>query len=385
MENALVTPRAVANATLGRQRLLEPADTDAASLVRATGPPQAQFALSPHLALRARSGRGLHAVVAELEAALRDRVLVKATLMRGTLHLLPAEAYPDVRAAVDRPLRRRFRQYAGWDPDENEVAGLRGALAEAADEPRTRGEIADRLRGKAAAALPDASAVSLAMRYLAPTVHAPESGFWEAPRRTRLASADAWLANQHANAVGDPDEGCRWLVRSHLTAYGPATVADIAQWSSLGVREVRRALADLGNEATRLVTDDGSELIDLAAAPRPCPDDGAAANAEAPVALLPWWDSLLLAYRDRRRILGDLDRTAVVRPNGDVQPTALVHGRVAATWHQEMVGDGIARLTVQPLTELDADERAAIHEAATALLGDLAPDVIGEVVLGRVR
>lgn len=362
-----MTTEGLRQATLTRQRLLEPADADVVDLVHNTGPPQAQYCRSPQLALRARSTRPLATVCTELDAALTDRRLVKATLLRGTLHLLAAEDYANVRAALDWPLRRLFRRHAGWEPTDEDVEGLRTALVEAADAPRSRDEIAHRLSGRAARLLPDAAAVSLATRFVVPTVNAPESGTWHAPRQVRLVSADIWLGDPTSRSWldGDADAGRRWLVRTHLAAYGPATLHDIAAWSGLGIRELRSTVTALADQLIMRRGPDETQLVDLADAP---------ANAtigHAPVALLPWWDAVLLAYRDRTRLLGDVDRHAI-QERDYIRPTVLLDGHVAATWHYTTTDDR-ATLEIQPVVTLTNRARERIHAAATHLLTELAP------------
>ena len=44
------------------------------------------------------------------------------------------------------------------------------------------------------------------------------------------------------------------------------------------------------------------------------------------------WDSTLLAYRDRSRIIPEDCRTLIIRRNGDVLPALLVDGYVAGVW-----------------------------------------------------
>jgi hypothetical protein len=44
------------------------------------------------------------------------------------------------------------------------------------------------------------------------------------------------------------------------------------------------------------------------------------------------WDSVLLAYADRTRIVPEAYRKLVTRSNGDVLPTVLVDGFVSGVW-----------------------------------------------------
>ena len=60
------------------------------------------------------------------------------------------------------------------------------------------------------------------------------------------------------------------------------------------------------------------------------------------------WDSLLLAYADRGRVLPAGYRKLVIRSNGDVLPSLLVDGFVAGVWR--VLGDAIEVSAFEPLS-----------------------------------
>ena len=73
------------------------------------------------------------------------------------------------------------------------------------------------------------------------------------------------------------------------------------------------------------------------------------------------WDSVLLAYADRSRVIAPDYRRLVIRSNGDVLPTLLVDGYVAGVWRP--VTDGIEatafhRLAPEAWDGLEAEARA---------------------------
>jgi len=116
-------------------------------------------------------------------------------------------------------------------------------------------------------------------------------------------------------------------VRLYLAGYGPAARADIAAFTRLPMAKVDAALAAM-QPLSQLADEDGRELVDLPAAPRP-PGDGPPAVPR----LLPKWDSALLSHADRSRILPPALRTRVISPaNGDVLATYLLGGEVAGSW-----------------------------------------------------
>ena len=77
-------------------------------------------------------------------------------------------------------------------------------------------------------------------------------------------------------------------------------------------------------------------------------------HTPAPARLLPRFDNLLLSHDDRRRVISDEHRRAVIE-GGEVRPTFLVDGFVAGTWALE---DGRVRL--EPFARVP---RAAWREA----------------------
>jgi hypothetical protein len=114
-----------------------------------------------------------------------------------------------------------------------------------------------------------------------------------------------------------------------------------------------------GFEALRLRSfrdEQERELLDLPRAPL------AAADVRAPSRLLPRWEELLLAHKDRTRVISDDFRKAVIAKNGDVQQTFLVDGFVAGTWRQE--GE---RVLLDPLEPLPRTVRRELEDEADRL------------------
>jgi hypothetical protein len=90
-------------------------------------------------------------------------------------------------------------------------------------------------------------------------------------------------------------------------------------------------------------------------------------DAPAPPRLMAMWDSTLLAYADRGRIIPEDYRAFVIRRNGDVLPALLVDGYVAGVWRA--VEDGIE---VTAFHKLSAAVWRGVRAEATALIALLA-------------
>jgi hypothetical protein len=203
------------------------------------------------------------------------------------------------------------------DYGERVTPAVRAFLA---DGPRTRTEVFELLQGSHGLDPdhPTPWGVWFAIRTRAHVVHAPESAFWNAGTRMRFVVLEEMQLPAPAVARAE-------LVRRYLAAFGPATRADIADWSGLRVKDFAPAIEAL-EPLRRFRTEEGKELLDLPRAPLP-PGD-----VPAPVRFLPKWDSLLLGHKDRRRVMSDELRKTVIAKNGDVVQTFLVDGLVAGSW-----------------------------------------------------
>jgi hypothetical protein len=146
------------------------------------------------------------------------------------------------------------------------------------------------------------------------------------------------------------------LVRRYLLAFGPASRADIADWSGLRVSDFAPAI-DALEPLRRFRDETGRELLDLRRAPLP------AAETPAPVRFLPKWDNTLLAHADRRRVLPEELRKAVIGKNGDVTQTFLVDGVVAGSWSYDKKG----KVTVEPFAPLPRAARRDVEDEAGRL------------------
>ncbi len=314
-----------------RQLLHRDEELSAEQAVRRLAALQAQYSPSPYIALHSRLPSFTKT---DLEAALLDGTVVKSTLMRGTLHLVPGADYGYMAAAWRRQalteLRGRHRD-AGLDEEQ-----LRSSLEKFTTVPRTRQDLRDHVAEVSKGAVRKGDLVHYA-RALVPMVHVPPSGHWRAHKKPEMVHWDGDLQPEpHATAR---------LVRRYLAAYGPASRADIAQFTFLRMRQIDPALAELG-ELTRYVTEDGRELLDLPDAP-----DLPAADAKLPVRFLAKWDAAVISHKDRTRILpADLHNEVYQQANGDVLATYLVDGLVAGTWTYQR-SDAQATLTLRPLVK----------------------------------
>jgi Winged helix DNA-binding domain len=371
-----VLPRDRLNrATLARQLLLERAAIRPTTAIRRLGGLQAQEPASPFLALWSRLA--LFDPTA-LDRAFQQRRVVKATLMRSTLHVVTRDDYRHLLPATLPMLRRLTRRGQGPEPAPARVRALAEAALEFASRPRPNTEIREHLAG-----LVDDMSADDALWFVrrhAAWIHAPSDVPWSFGRRPILTGASAWLGE---NSFATAAAGLEYLARHYLGAFGPATVADMAAWSGLAITRLRPALAaiDAAGGLRRYSDERGRELLDLAGATIP------AGDVDAPARFLPMWDSVLLAYADRTRMIGDEHRRVVTARNGDTLPTFLVNGFVAGLWWAEADGD-TSRIVLEPFIRLRRPDRRAVElegERLAEFVGPIEPAVYRRYRTSRAR
>lgn len=362
-----ISDRALNRATLARQGLLAPLRSRAvADRVRRIGSLQAQHPEWPPIALWSRSG----AAPASLRAALEERSVVRAALMRITVHIVAADDFWPMSTLV-QPLRlHQFRAIFKADVVDSPLgrqlsaghAAVRAALAERPLRIRDMDAIMRDEVPKLAA-----HPHRIYWRHIAatmPLVHVPFDG--EGYGRSRYALAESWIGPPPPHL--DEATALRHVTERYLAAFGPASVDDLIAYAGRrgSAAPWKAAIDALGDRVVRITASDGRELLDLADAPRP--DEA----TEAPPRLLARWDSLLLSHAPGRRgrFIDDADLPAVYTRNADVLPSFLVDGRVAGTWELDVAA---GRVSLRPFGRLDRRAGAALVDQAERLLAHLAP------------
>jgi hypothetical protein len=326
-------------ATLARQLLLQRRRQPVTRALERVAGLQAQWPPAPYVGLWSRL-EGFRRESLE-RAVLRGEV-VKATVMRSTIHLVSRQDYPAFWTALhDIP----------WGDgsalaDGRRLAGQLRKLAQTGNV--TMSEVLAYLAERHGLRDLHARRVWHVARVRAHIHHAPETALWSTRPQAIYAALDK-------PSEVDPLAAVVYVVRRYLAAFGPATRADIAEWSGMRVGDFAAAL-DALEPLRRFRSEEGRELLDLPRAPLP------EATTPAPVRLLPKWDSILLAHADRRRVLPEDYRKAVVIKNGDVAQTFLVDGLVAGTWSSEG-----SRIRIKSFAPLPRRVRREVEDEAERL------------------
>jgi hypothetical protein len=350
-----LTARQLNRATLHRQLLLERARLEVADAVRAVAALQAQSPAGPYIGLwnRISSFDGT-----ELDRAYSEYQVVKASLMRMTVHTVTAADYPAFHVAMVEDLRRgrlldpRFT-VAGVSIKEAD--SLVPHVIAFASEARTKAEVEALIAERAG--VHAGKPVWWAYQYLTPIVHAPTGGPWSfGDRRSYRAARMEPFEGERAAALAV-------LIRRYLQAFGPASASDVGMFSMLPQPPIKAGLALLADELVTHEGPDGKQLLDVRDGPLPAED------TPAPPRLLPMWDNVLTAYRDRSRIVPEAYRRVIGKNNGDTLPSVLVDGYVAGVWRPAPEGAGGIEVTA--FHSLDAATWDQLEREARSLVSFL--------------
>jgi Winged helix DNA-binding domain len=362
--------RALNRATLARQHLIEPlpAGTSVGRAVDQVGPLQSQYNPSPFVALRARvDGFGRD----DLRLALDELRVVKASLTRGTLHVVSAAEYPWYAAASGRLELWQKMLGAAVDVEvlrDDLLAYVDGGSRSFVDLRDFISTWVERNR-RPGVEIPSTSNWFIVRTYPW-LVRTPETTRIDAHPRDCYLTARTVLPTVAAEGSIDEEDAFVHIVRSYLAAYGPAEAEDVKSFFlEPRITRVRAALARLEPELVTLAGEDGATLYDLASAPRPSPD------VEVPVRFIARFDNLLMgqAPRNRIRALPEEHRAVVFQSrNGQVLATYLVDGMVAGTWDVKRVGRR-TQIVLRSLARLTKARRAEVEREAAALAEFLLP------------
>ena len=227
---------------------------------------------------------------AEVRAAYEEGAVVRTHVLRPTWHLVATE---DVRWLLATTAGRVHQvngsayRSLGLDAAARDrgAAALADALADGT--PRTRPELA--------AVLAEAGLPSTGVGLASLVMHAELEQVLVSGRMRGAAHTHVLMDDRVPRASTDGPDPAR-LLRRFLAGHGPATVHDVARWSSLTLTAVRRALDEVRDEL-EVVELDGVTYLWLAGEELP--------GTVPAVLLLPLYDELPLSYRDLAHVAVD--------------------------------------------------------------------------------
>ena len=350
------TQEALTHETMVRQGLSSRQSVTVAEAVRSGLALQAQEPAAPYLALWNRID-GFDP--SDLDRSFADGAIVKASLFRFTLHAVAADDISWARAAMQSRVRD-----AGYHAILDDIGltaeridDLLEQLSKVMAEPHSNADM-EQVLSQLVPEADDPARLWSALRIVGAFRNAPTTDLWSFGRTPAFLPCTA--------AADDEPAATAELVRRYLTAFGPATIADMSQFTILkrsAIREVMESMADV----VAVAGPDGAQLFDVNGGD-PVPDDQMAA---LPPRLLGMWDSVLLAYADRSRVIPDEHRPHVIRRNGDVLPTVMVNGLVSGVWRA--TADAIEVRALEPIDDATLESLDDEARDLRRLLADREP------------
>ena len=335
MAERILTLRELNRATLARQFLMERASLSPLDAMKHLVAMQGQVSNAPYLGLWTR----LHTFERDsLTQLLESKQVVRASSLRGTLHLLTAEDYVAIHPLLQATLSRNLRLFAGQAQGFEMEQFVKEMQAYIQAQPRTGVELRAKMEeffpGMGKQHIADSVKMHLALIQILP------AGTWGFTGRPTHIEASAWLGR----SLTSPEVGLglHQLILRYLAAFGPASVKDIQTWS--GLTGLQSTIDVLKPELRTYRDEQGRVLFDLPDAPLP------RAETPAPVHFLPAYDNLVYGYADRRRVIADEHRSFL--SSGNIAVTIfLVDGFARGMWKVEQQG-ALTRLVIEPFEPL---------------------------------
>jgi hypothetical protein len=147
---------------------------------------------------------------------------------------------------------------------------------------------------------------------------------------------DEWVP---ASKPRPREEALGELARRYFAGHGPATVADLAWWSGLTLKDAKEAML-------------------LAQ-----PGDDREQAAKGTVHLLPPFDEYTVAYRDRGAIVDPAFAKRVNAGGGIINAVVVVNGIVTGSWKRTLRGANV-EISSSPFRALTPREAGALGQEA---------------------
>ena len=297
---------------------------------------------------------------AALDRLVDDGALVRLHVLRPTWHLVAAA---DIRWLLALTAPRVHRGNTTWyrtqGIDDETRRVTRRVLV------RELGGRRSRTRDELGVALTEAGLSAVGPRLAALVMQAELDGLiCSGPRRGRRQTYALLDERVPPTAERGRDEALAELAGRYVAGHGPAQAIDLAWWSGLTIRDARRGL-ELASPAL------DRELVgerELWAAPgqEPGHEPGPGALPGPSVRLLPNYDELFVAFRDRRDALDP-----GLPPDRATPFTVLGHsivrdGLLVGTWRRTE-GGPVVVVEADVLVPFHEVERAGLERAAAAL------------------
>ncbi len=354
---------------LARHALLAPRPrADLIEVVRAVGGIHAQMLSAAGLSIGVRMAEVTRE---DVRAELWERCgMVKTYGLRGTVHLFPAGEAPLWAAALRaHPGAGEARRLAQRGLDPARLKTIVAAIGEALDGRRlTREELGAEVSRRTGSWAMDP--VSPAFGGYSPRwqnalgaaanagllCFGPEQG-----NKVTFVRADQWLGGWERF---DESEALQEVFRRYLSAYGPATSRDFAQWLGIQPRDAADLPHQLADELEEIEVEGWRAWL-LAGE-----SEELWLEANDEVRLLPHFDCYAIGCHPRERLVPPEWRArGLAQGSIGHLPLVIIGGVVAGVWSQKRRGR-LVEVQVETSHSLNAQQRQDL-EAAAARIGEI--------------
>jgi hypothetical protein len=289
-------------------------------------------------------------------ALLNSRSLVKTSLMRQTLHLVPADEFPLYIAAQKKTrigtVLTRMAKFKITRAEAEEMSGLILDFLNAGPAPRIA--IAAAVRPKVSKRVHRWMEESWSMVRLpiaeGQICYGPGEG-----NQATFIRTDYWLPKLRPI---DEQTAQKELFRKYLRTYGPATLNDFAHWSLISMPEVRALRPLLDPEIA-----DYNGLLVFREDIKTLQADTSGLDS---VHLLPYFDVYLLAHRLKEHFLNAKFYKRVYRNQGWISPVVLINGEIAGVWSYKISRKAV-EIEIELFARVDQRTRMQIKDRAKEL------------------
>lgn len=304
-------------------------------------------------------------------ALYEDKLLIKAWLMRGTVHTIPSDEYPIFQKALGPGLAGDWiatleRRGLGLSVKARAKLGQKivNLLAEAS---LTKKELLPQVKHLVKGFSDPEQKIILSrslrgLSYEGLICHAEPTGPWYHFKENTFTSVQNWLKGKKINDI-DEQDAKRKLALKYISGYGPASAADFAYWARLKAEEVKEIFAGIKDKLVEVRIRDvkGTYWVPVEQADALTSTEESTGSS---VRFLPEFDPLIMGHKDKSRILDEVYRKHVFLRLADVAPVFLLSNRVAGTWNYKFTDQSF---NLTPFAKLGKKEKDCIDQELTKL------------------
>jgi hypothetical protein len=300
---------------------------DIVQIVKDVGGLHATSSTTPYLSLYARCSQFAKE---DLDVELYDkRTVGKVRCVRKTIYIQPKDRIPIVWKATAGQVLEASRGFMASRGVTDEVYDKlsQDFLQILRGREMTAAEVKATLKTDA-----DVSSILYFMCDQGLLIRAKPVKGWK-DRRHRYGLFDDYFPDVNLEGLKE-SEAITALMSFYLASFGPASEVDVAWWTGLGKKQVRRALREIEDQFVEVSIPEVGEGLIMLQSDRERVD--AVELPRKPVInLLPSLDPLIMGYKERERYLDQEHYDLVFDRSGNATSVILMDGKVVGVWDFE--------------------------------------------------